>query len=42
MRSIDMGQLHQSRLGLVTQASMLIITVCFLMSDVLGEFWKDK
>jgi len=42
MRSIDMAQLHQSRLGLVSQAFMLIITVCFLLSEILGEFWKKK
>lgn len=37
-----MAQLHQSRLGLVSQAFMLIITVCFLLSEILGEFWKKK
>jgi von Hippel-Lindau disease tumor supressor len=42
MQSIDTAQLNQSRLGLVTQAVMLIIIVCFLLSDVLGEFWKKK
>ena len=42
MQSIDMAQLHQSRLGLVSQAVMLIITVCFLLSEILGEFWKKK
>jgi len=42
MQSIDMAQLHQSRLGLISQAVMLIITVCFLLSEILGEFWKKK
>lgn len=36
------SQLHQSRLGLVSQAVLLIFTVIFLMSDVLGGFWKAK
>ena len=42
MQSIDTAQLHQSRLGLVSQAAMLIIIVCFLLSEILGEFWKKK
>ncbi|XP_032778881.2 uncharacterized protein LOC116917499 isoform X2 [Daphnia magna] len=41
-QSIDTAQLHQSRLGLVSQAMMLLITVCFLLSEILGEFWKKK
>lgn len=41
-RGIDQSQLHQSRFGLVFQACMLMITVCFLCSDVLGGFWKNK
>ena len=41
-QSVDTAQLHQSRLGLVSQAIMLIITVCFLLSEILGEFWKYK
>lgn len=41
-QSIDTAQLHQSRLGLVSQAIMLIITVCFILSEILGEFWKKK
>lgn len=36
------SQLHQSRLGLVSQAVLLLITVGFMLSDVLGSFWKDK
>ncbi|RXG68668.1 hypothetical protein Avbf_00876, partial [Armadillidium vulgare] len=41
-RGIDQSQLQQSRFGLVFQACMLMITVCFLCSDVLGGFWKNK
>ena len=41
-QSVDTAQLHQSRLGLVSQAVMLIITVCFILSEILGEFWKKK
>lgn len=41
-RCIDTAQLHQSRFGLVFQACMLMITVCFLFSEILGKFWKDK
>lgn len=39
---IDQSQLSQSRFGLVFQACMLMITVCFLFSDVLGVFWKNR
>ncbi|CAL4074343.1 unnamed protein product [Meganyctiphanes norvegica] len=41
-RSVDTSQLNQSRFGLVFQAIMLLITVCFLFSDVLGGFWKNR
>lgn len=41
-RSADMSQLHQSRLGLVSQAILLLVTVLFIFSDVLGSLWKDK
>lgn len=41
-RGIDYSQLSQSRFGLVFQACMLMITVCFLCSDVLGGFWKNR
>lgn len=41
-QGIDQSQLHQSRFGLVFQACMLMITVCFLFSDVLGGFWKNR
>lgn len=39
---VDTSQLNQSRLGLVSQASMILITILFILSDILGEFWKDK
>ncbi|XP_076064993.1 uncharacterized protein LOC143039006 isoform X5 [Oratosquilla oratoria] len=41
-QGIDQSQLQQSRFGLVFQACMLMITVCFLFSDVLGGFWKNR
>ncbi|CAG0917605.1 unnamed protein product [Notodromas monacha] len=40
--SLDSNQLQQSRFGLVFQAVILLATVCFLLSDILGDFWKDK
>ena len=39
---INASQLHQSRLGLLSQALMLIITVVFLFSETLEQFWKYK
>lgn len=36
------SQLHQSRFGLVSQAVLLLITAAFMLSDVMGSFWKDK
>lgn len=41
-RCVDPAQLHQSRFGLVFQAVILLATVCFLLSDILGDMWKDK
>ncbi|XP_041974823.1 uncharacterized protein LOC121730069 [Aricia agestis] len=41
-RSVDVSQLHQSRLGLVSQALMLILIAGFLTSETLSEFWKAK
>lgn len=38
----DFSQLQQSRLGLISQAVLLLITVLFMFSEVLGCFWKDK
>lgn len=38
----DISQLQQSRLGLISQAVLLLITVVFMFSEVLGSFWKDK
>ncbi|KAI1305237.1 hypothetical protein HDE_01489 [Halotydeus destructor] len=40
--SAEPSQLHQSRLGLVSQAILLLVTCMFLISDVLGTYWKDK
>ncbi|XP_037297365.1 uncharacterized protein LOC115452577 isoform X2 [Manduca sexta] len=41
-RSVDHSQLHQSRLGLISQALMLILIAGFLASETLSEFWKTK
>lgn len=38
----DKSQLHQSRLGFISQAILLTFTVFFILSDVLGSFWKAK
>ncbi|XP_013137856.1 PREDICTED: uncharacterized protein LOC106102817 [Papilio polytes] len=42
LRSVDLSQLHQSRVGLVSQALMLILIAGFLASETLSEFWKTK
>nr|CAH7717391.1 unnamed protein product [Callosobruchus chinensis] len=39
---INVSQLHQSRIGLLSQAFMLIIIAGFLFSETLSEFWKTK
>ncbi|KRT81422.1 hypothetical protein AMK59_5657 [Oryctes borbonicus] len=39
---INNSQLHQSRIGLLSQALMLMIIVGFLFSETLSEFWKTK
>ncbi|CAL7944380.1 unnamed protein product [Xylocopa violacea] len=39
---INVSQLHQSRVGLLSQAFMLFIIVGFLCSEMLSEFWKTK
>ncbi|KAK9873894.1 hypothetical protein WA026_002246 [Henosepilachna vigintioctopunctata] len=39
---VNASQLHQSRIGLLSQAFMLIIIVVFLFSETLSEFWKTK
>lgn len=39
---INNSQLHQSRIGLLSQALMLILIVGFLCSETLSEFWKTK
>ncbi|XP_063833921.1 uncharacterized protein LOC135083087, partial [Ostrinia nubilalis] len=41
-RSVNQSQLHQSRLGLLSQALMLILIAGFLASETLGEFWKTN
>ncbi|XP_077282905.1 uncharacterized protein LOC143908926 [Arctopsyche grandis] len=39
---VNTSQLHQSRVGLLSQAFMLITIVGFLFSETLSEFWKTK
>merc|ERR1719209_2704501 len=39
---INQSQLHQSRLGLLSQALMMMVTIGFLLSETLSEFWKPK
>lgn len=41
-QQINLSQLHQSRVGLLSQAFMLFIVVGFLCSETLSEFWKTK
>ncbi|XP_076320956.1 uncharacterized protein LOC143230747 isoform X3 [Tachypleus tridentatus] len=40
--TINTSQLHQSRLGLVSQGLLLLITVAFIISDTFGSSWRDK
>ncbi|KAK9511192.1 hypothetical protein O3M35_005800 [Rhynocoris fuscipes] len=42
-KAVDTSQLHQSRLGLLSQALMLMAMVFFLCFETLGQlYWKDK
>merc|ERR1719495_2469971 len=40
--AINASQLHQSRFGLLAQALMMMVTIGFLFSETLSEFWKQK
>lgn len=40
--NVNASQVHQSRIGLLSQAVMLIVIVGFLTSETLGDFWKQK
>ncbi|XP_046913542.2 uncharacterized protein LOC124494423 [Dermatophagoides farinae] len=40
--SADISQLQQSRLGLISQAVLLLVTILFMLSEVFGFLWKDK
>ncbi|XP_011296725.1 uncharacterized protein [Fopius arisanus] len=42
LQQVDTSLLHQSRFGLLSQASMLFIIVGFLFSETLSEKWKTK
>jgi len=39
---VNTSQLHQSRFGLLSQAVMMIMTVGFMFSETLEQFWKTK
>ncbi|XP_014260105.1 uncharacterized protein LOC106672862 [Cimex lectularius] len=39
---VNLSQLNQSRLGLLSQALMLTAVMMFLFSETLGHFWKNK
>ncbi|XP_072948266.1 uncharacterized protein [Epargyreus clarus] len=41
-RSVNLSQLHQSRVGLISQALMLILIAGFLASETVSELWKTK
>lgn len=38
----DISQLQQSRLGLISQAVLLLVTILFMVSEVFGFLWKNK
>lgn len=40
--NVNTSQVHQSRIGLLSQAIMLMVIVGFLTSEMLGDFWKQK
>jgi von Hippel-Lindau disease tumor supressor len=40
--NVNASQVHQSRIGLLSQAMMLMVIVGFLTSEMLGDFWKQK
>ncbi|XP_063982222.1 uncharacterized protein LOC135165145 [Diachasmimorpha longicaudata] len=42
LQQVDTSLLHQSRFGLLWQASMLFIIVGFLFSEIISEKWKTK
>lgn len=39
---INVVQVHHARIGLLSQAVMMTFVVGFLLSETLGNFWKDK
>ena len=41
-KHVNTSQLHQSRLGLISQAFMLFIVGGFLFSETLSDIWKTK
>ncbi|KAJ8300568.1 hypothetical protein KUTeg_022087 [Tegillarca granosa] len=40
--NVDSWQLHSSRIGLLAQAILQLVTALFIVSDVLKELWKDQ
>lgn len=40
--NVDATQATMSRVGLVSQASLQLLTSLFLLGDIMGEKWKDK
>ena len=41
-KHVNVGQLYQSRMGLSVQAGFQLAVTMFLMSEVLGEMWKQN
>lgn len=39
---INVVQVHHARFGLLSQSVMMTFVVGFLLSETLGNFWKDK
>ncbi|XP_061163717.1 uncharacterized protein LOC133172899 [Saccostrea echinata] len=39
--SVDTWQLHASRLGLIAQAILQLVTALFIIADVKGDIWKN-
>lgn len=41
-QNINLAQVHHARFGLLSQAVMMIIIVGLLLSETLGDLWKNK
>lgn len=42
IQNINFAQVHHARFGLLSQAIMMIIIVGLLLSETLGDLWKNK